>query len=141
MSAPVQQQAAEGAAQAFVKIFVAELQRSAAFYGQALGYAEVARFAVPEFDELILRPAEGARGGSLVLCRWKDGRALDLGNAHGPIGFTVTDVDAAHARILAAGGVSKIAPLDVQSSRVAIVADLDGHALELLTLGKPAARG
>jgi predicted enzyme related to lactoylglutathione lyase len=138
MNAPAEQSAVERAAQIFAKIFVADLERSAAFYGQALGLVEAGRFATHDFDELILRPGEDGKGGSLVLCRWKDGRALMLGNAHGPLGFKVTDVDAAHARVLDAGGVSKIAPLDIQSSRLAIVADLDGHALELIAFAKPA---
>lgn len=126
-------------AQTFLKIFVADLDRSAAFYAAALGFAQAARFATHDFDELILRPGEGVKGGSLILCRWKDGRVLELGNAHGPIGFKVADVDAAHASVLAAGGVSQIAPLDIRTSRVAIVADPDGHALELIAFAKPAA--
>jgi predicted enzyme related to lactoylglutathione lyase len=122
----------EAAAQVFVKIFVSDLERSAAFYGAALGFAPAGQFSTPEFDELILRPGEGARGGSLVLCRWKDGRALALGNAHGPLGLKVEDVDGAHGRVLAAGGASRIGPLDVKGSRLAIVCDPDGHALELI---------
>lgn len=126
----------EGAAQTFVKIFVADLDRSAAFYGQGLGFVEAARFATETFDELILRPGEGVKGGSLVLCCWRDGRVLELGNAHGPIGFRVANVDGVYERIVAAGAVGKIAPVDVQSSRVAIVHDPDGHALELIAFGK-----
>jgi lactoylglutathione lyase len=83
-----------------------------------------------------LRPGEGVKGGSLVLCRWRDGRALELGNAHGPIGLKVSDVDAVYARVLAAGGSSKVAPLDIQASRLAIVTDPDGHPLELIAFGK-----
>jgi lactoylglutathione lyase len=129
---------AEGAAQTFLKIFVADLDRSAAFYADSFGFKVGGRFSTEAFDELILRPGEGVKGGSLVLCRWKDGRALDLGNAHGPIGLKVADVDAAYARVLAAGGVGKIGPLDIQASRLAIMADLDGHPLELIAFGKPA---
>lgn len=137
MSAPV----AEAAAQVFVKIFVADLDRSARFYGAGLGFAESGRFATPEFDEVILKPGQGVRGGSLVLCRWKDGRALVLGNAHGPIGLKVEDVDAAHRQVLAAGGENRIAPIDIQASRLAIVADPDGHALELIAFKRSDARG
>jgi lactoylglutathione lyase len=126
------------AAQSFLKIFVADLDRSAAFYAESLGFTVGGRFATEAFDELILRPGEGVKGGSLVLCRWKDGRALELGNAHGPIGLKVADVDAAYARVLAAGGSSKIGPLDIQASRLAIVADPDGHPLELIAFGKAA---
>lgn len=126
------------AAQSFLKIFVADLERSAAFYAESLGFVAGGRFATEAFDELILRPGEGVKGGSLVLCRWRDGRALDLGNAHGPIGLKVSDVDAAYAQVLAGGGSSKVAPLDIQASRLAIVADPDGHSLELIAFGKAA---
>jgi catechol 2,3-dioxygenase-like lactoylglutathione lyase family enzyme len=131
----------EGAAQTFLKIFVADLDRSAAFYADALGFVPGARFAVEAFEELVLRPGQGVRGGSLVLCRWRDGRPLELGNAHGPIGLKVADVDAAHDQVLAAGGVSRVAPLAIQSSRLAIVHDPDGHALELIAFGQSEAVG
>lgn len=134
-------QATEVAAQIFVKIFVADLDRSTAFYGAGLGFVAGGGFSTAEFDEVILRPGEGVRGGSLVLCRWKDGRVLVLGNAHGPLGFKVDDVDAAHARILAAGGSSRIAPLDLKGSRLAIVADPDGHALELIAFRRQGQNG
>jgi lactoylglutathione lyase len=137
MSAP----GVEAAAQIFVKMFVADLDRSAAFYGASLGFVAGPRFSTPEFDELVLRPGEGARGGSLVLCRWKDGRALVQGNAHGPLGLKVNDVDAAYHRILAAGGSIQIAPLDLHGNRLAIVADPDGHALELIAFQRPAKHG
>jgi len=128
----------EAAAQIFVKIFVTDLDRSAMFYSASLGFVAGPRFAAREFDELVMRPGEGVRGGSLVLCRWKDGRAMELGNAHGPLGLRVEDVDAAHDKVLAAGGSSQIAPLDLQGNRLAIVADPDGHPLELIAFQRPA---
>jgi lactoylglutathione lyase len=131
----------EAAAQVFVKIFVADLDRSAAFYAAGLGFMPGGRFTAPDFDELILRPGQGVRGGSLVLCRWKDGRALVLGNAHGPVGLKVDDVDAAHAQVLSAGGLSRLAPLNIQGSRVAIMSDPDGHALELIAFKRADTRG
>lgn len=83
-------------AQSFLKIFVADLDRSAAFYVDVLGLVEGGRMAAPEFDELILRAPKGGTGGSIVLCRWRDGRALERGNVNGAIGFSVADVDAVH---------------------------------------------
>jgi len=123
------------AAQSFLKIFVAELDRSAAFYAAALGLSPGGRMAAPGFDELILRPPQGQSGGSIVLCCWRDGRALEMGNANGPIGFSVADVDAIHDRVVAAGGTSRLAPRSLGAARLAFVADLDGHVLELLDLG------
>jgi lactoylglutathione lyase len=127
--------ASVGVAQSFLKIFVADLERSSAFYAAALGLTLGARMAAPMFDEVILRPPGGEPGGSLVLCRWRDERPLELGNARGPIGFSVVDVDAAYGRVLAAGGESRLAPRSLGPARLAFVVDPDGHELELLDLG------
>lgn len=121
------------AAQSFLKIFVADLDRAARFYSEAFGYEPGGRMAAPIFDEIILRPTKG-QGGAIVLCRWRDGRALHHGDAHGAIGFDVDDVDRVHARALAAGGVSCVGPRNVGPARLSIVTDLDGHELELLDL-------
>jgi lactoylglutathione lyase len=131
MNAP----ASVGVAQSFLKIFVADLERSSAFYAAALGLTPGGRMAAPMFDEVILRPPEGEPGGSLVLCRWRDERPLEPGNARGPIGFSVVDVDAAYGRVLAAGGKSRLAPRSLGPARLAFVVDPDGHELELLDLG------
>lgn len=127
--------ASVGAAQSFLKIFVADLDRSSAFYAAALGLTPAGRMAASMFDEVILRPPKGEPGGSVVLCRWRDERPLELGNARGPIGFTVVDVDAAYDRVLAAGGESRLTPRSLGSARLAFVVDPDGHELELLDLG------
>ncbi len=121
-----------GSALSFVKIFVADLDRSAKFYSRAFGLTVGRHMATPEFDECILRPADG-NGGSLVLCRWKDGRALTHGNAKGPIGFIVGAVDEVHDAVIDAGGASRVKPVDFGTARVAFVDDPDGHAIELLS--------
>jgi lactoylglutathione lyase len=120
-----------GSALSFVKIFVADLDRSSTFYSRVFGLTVGQNVATPEFDECILRPADG-NGGSLVLCRWKDERALSPGNANGPIGFIVDAVDSVHDAALDAGGVSRMKPVDFGAARVAFVRDPDGHEIELL---------
>lgn len=120
-------------APSFLKIFVADLDRAQAFYGAAFGLAEVARFAAPTFDERILSPGETG-GLALVLCQRRDGQPLNLGDAYGPIGFRVQDLEARHVAVLAAGGVQVMAPRAVGPGRVSLVADPDGHLLELLAL-------
>ncbi|MHA3842133.1 VOC family protein [Sphingomonas aestuarii] len=120
-----------GSALSFVKIFVADLDRSSAFYSRAFGLFTGQHVATPEFDECILRPADG-NGGSLVLCQRKDGRDLSHGNANGPIGFIVDAVDGVHDAVIHAGGVSRMKPVDFGAARVAFVRDPDGHAIELL---------
>lgn len=120
-------------APSFLKIFVADLDRAQAFYGAAFGLAEVARFAAPTFDERILSPGETG-GLALVLCQRRDGQPLNLGDAYGPIGFRVQNLEARHVAVLAAGGVQVMAPRAVGPGRVSLVADPDGHLLELLAL-------
>lgn len=119
-------------APAFLKIFVGDLDRSVAFYRDCLGFVEAQRMAARDFDEIVMRPGGEKKGASLVLCRWKDGRTLDLGNAHGPFGFFVEDVDATFAAITGAGGSTHIAPVDFGRSRLAVARDPDGHPIELL---------
>ncbi|MFL9841607.1 VOC family protein [Sphingomonas sp. ST-64] len=118
---------------AFAKLFVTDLDRSAEFYRAGLGLEPAQRFATPEFDELVLRARDG--GGSLVLCRWKDGRALDRGNAHGPVGFVVADVDSTYAACCAAGAAALFPPSAYGPARVAIFRDPDGHSVEILNPG------
>ena len=115
---------------AFSKLFVADLDVSAAFYRSALGFEPGPRFSAPDFDELVLRTLGGT--GSLVLCRWKDGRALVLGNCHGPVGIAVADTDAAYANCRAAGASPELEPVTFGNARIAIFRDLDGHAIELI---------
>ena len=118
---------------AFAKLFVADLDRSAEFYRAGLGLEPAQRFATPEFDELVLRARDG--GGSLVLCRWKDGRALERGNAHGPIGFIVADVDTTYTACSTAGAAPIYPPAAYGPARVAIFRDPDGHSVEILNPG------
>jgi len=47
------------------------------------------------------------------------------------VGFSVPSVDATYASLLAAGGTSVAPPKDSQWGRRAVVADPDGHRVEL----------
>jgi len=85
----------------------------------------------PASTEVILTDPKGL---DLALVYYKDGRKITLGNANGPIGFYLKDVDAAYARAMAAGAVSKAAPRTGGGARVALVADPEGHEIELLHL-------
>jgi predicted enzyme related to lactoylglutathione lyase len=74
------------------------------------------------------------KGMDLALVRYNDGRKVVLGTANGPIGFYLQDVDSAYKRAMAAGAVSRSAPGGGPGVRVAIVADPEGHEIELLHL-------
>ena len=117
-------------APAFYKIFVADLGRSINFYSQCLGFREQRRIDAGKFDEVVLAPRK--QGASIVLCRWKDDRAVDTGAANGPTGYFVADVDGVAARMTDRGAKIVIGPLDYAGMRIAVLADPDGHQIELL---------
>lgn len=116
----------------FLKFTVADLPAMQAFYEKAFGMTQQKRLDNPGSTEVILTgPSPGA---DLALVFYKDGRKVALGTANGPIGFYLQDVDAAYAKAIAAGGVSKSAPRTGGGARVAVVADPEGHDIELLHL-------
>lgn len=117
-------------APAFYKIFVADLDRSIDFYSECLGFREQRRIDAGKFDEVVLAP--GKQGASLVLCCWKDERAVEPSAANGPTGYFVTDVDAITVRMTDRGARTVIGPLDYAGTRIAVLADPDGHQIELL---------
>lgn len=116
---------------AFVKIFVADLERAAEFYGGVLGLSPGGRMRTAQFDEVVLRPTAG-QGGALVICRRHDGAPVSHGSSNGPLGFLVEDVDEAFARLIAVGASAEMPPRDFGPARLALLRDPDGHPLELL---------
>jgi lactoylglutathione lyase len=115
----------------FLKFTVSDLEAMEAFYREALGMTVQKRLDFPDLVEVIL---SGKGGADLALVWYKDGREISLGNAAGPIGVYLKDVDEAYARALAAGAVSRLAPTSAGDIRVAFVADPEGHEIEFLRL-------
>lgn len=123
-------------APSFLKIFVADLDRAQAFYGVVFGLQERARFSTPHFDERILISGDGEAGGvALVICQRPGDAAHVIGDAYGPIGFRVKDLETLHGAALAAGGAELMAPRVIGAAQVSLVTDLDGHPIELLSMG------
>ena len=118
----------------FVKFTVSNLPAMQAFYEKAFGMTQQKRLDNPGSTEVILTTAGGAVGADLALVFYKDGRKVSLGTANGPIGFYLQDVDGAYAKAMAAGATSKSAPRAGGGARVAVVADPEGHDIELLHL-------
>lgn len=113
-----------------VAIYVADLERSEAFYTEVLGLSVTARISTPEVDEVIVA---GETGSSLLLARSK----RDL-PSRPPAGiwkvFVQTDdVEALYAQALAAGAPSVMEPKRLEQFRVtiAMVHDPDGYLVEL----------
>ena len=117
----------------FLKFTVADVPTMQAFYMKAFGLSVQKDLDNPDSRELILTNSKGL---DLALVQYKDKRKVTLGNANGPIGFylSAADVDAFYKRAMAAGAVSRSAPGGGGGLRVAIVADPEGHDIELLHL-------
>lgn len=120
-------------APAFLKIFVADLDRAQGFYG-VFGMVERVRYAAPDFDERIL--VDGGEGGgfSLVLCQRREGVRPSHGDACGPIGFRLPEIEGLHAAALDAGASEVMAPRNLGAAWVSLLTDPDGHQIELLGL-------
>ena len=115
----------------FVKFNVANQPAMAAFYEKAFGMTLQKTVDNPGITEIILTDPKGL---DLALVHYKDGRKIALGNANGPIGFYLQDVDSVYKSAMAAGATSVSAPGGGGGLRVAIVADPEGHEIELLHL-------
>ena len=115
----------------FLKFTVSDLPAMQAFYQKAFGMTQQKRLDNPGSTEVILTDPKGL---DLALVYYKDGRKITLGNANGPIGFYLKDVDGVYARAMAAGAVSRSAPRTAGNARVAVVVDPEGHDIELLHL-------
>jgi predicted enzyme related to lactoylglutathione lyase len=116
----------------FFKVIVRDLPASRDFYARAFGLTPRQHIESDTMEEIILGRGDGGRETSLVLYHHKDGRALTAGDLHGPMGFQVSDVDAVYAHAIAQGAASVRAPFTFGNSRVAFVADPDGHEIELI---------
>jgi predicted enzyme related to lactoylglutathione lyase len=115
----------------FLKFTVSDLPTMQTFYEKAFGMTQQKRLDAPGSIEVILTDPKGL---DLALVYYKDNRKITLGNANGPIGFYLQDVDAVYARAMAAGAVSRTAPRSGGGARVAVVVDPEGHEIELLHL-------
>jgi predicted enzyme related to lactoylglutathione lyase len=103
------------------------------FYEKAFGMGLQKHLNNPGNTEVILTTPGGM---DLALVNYTDKRKITPGNANGPIGFylTAAEVDAAYKSAMAAGAVSRSPPGGGPGVHVAIVADPEGHEIELLHL-------
>jgi catechol 2,3-dioxygenase-like lactoylglutathione lyase family enzyme len=133
-AAPAAQQAAPSATFGFVKLIVDDLDAMVEFYDRALGLVAVQTVDLPDLTEKILRKRGTDAGPAVILYRHKDGRELTLGNAWGPVGFYVRDVEAAYAHAVAQGAAPHRPPYDAGAMQVAFVLDPEGHEIELVSM-------
>lgn len=119
----------------FLKLIVRDMAVAEDFYARALGLVVTQRIDMDELEESMLRRSADDRGPTLVLYRHKDGRELTAGSLHGPIGFYASDVDALYAHAVSQRATSVRPPFSLGASRVAFIADPDGHEIELIRFG------
>lgn len=121
----------------FFKLIVRDLDAMQKFYAETFGFEERSRFTLPTLEEVMLAlPGEQF---TLVLYRHTDGRAVEIGSGHGPVGFLTRDVDAAYAHAIANGASELAAPRDMGPMRLAFVKDPEGHDIEMIQFVRPTA--
>ncbi|KPL52550.1 VOC family protein [Prosthecomicrobium hirschii] len=116
-------------------IRVLEEARSVAFYGQAFGLAVADRFDFDGFTLVYLRNAENDFEVELTINHGRT-EPYDLGTGYGHVAFAVADLDAEHARFVAAG----LNPNPIKEfhrdgglmARFFFVQDPDGYKIEVL---------
>ena len=117
---------------AFTKIIVRDIDGAEAFYGRVLGLKNVRTVEFPELVEKLLAAPGQEAGPFLVLYHEFDGPPLSHGNAWGPVGFQVADVDATYGAALAGGGKADMEPFNFEDVRVAMFFDPEGHRVEVM---------
>jgi len=116
-------------------IRVLEEARSVAFYGQAFGLAVADRFDFDGFTLVYLRNAENDFEVELTINHGRT-EPYDLGTGYGHVAFAMADLDAEHARFVAAG----LNPNPIKEfhrdgglmARFFFVQDPDGYKIEVL---------
>ena len=118
------------------KIKVGDIDGLERFYSAALGFTVTARIEDGEGPSHIREIFLGLPGGGaaqFALIKFVNLPLPEPGEAI--IALTVTDLETAIASVLAHGGSDLTGPVDVPSHnlRIAIVADPEGHQIELIS--------
>ncbi len=118
----------------FVKFVVQDLEKMRSFYERAFGLVVAQTIDLPDIIELVMRRPGEDSGFSLILYWPKTGGSVTVGNAHGPLGLYVRDVDIAFAHAVKEGAAPHREPWDTPGMRVAFVLDPEGRELELISM-------
>ena len=114
---------------------VTDIDKSLAFYCQALGLTELKRYDSEEGRfTLVFLAAEGDEEAQVELTHNWDTDSYELGTAYGHIALGVEDVYAACEKIRERGGnvVREPGPMKHGTTILAFVEDPDGYKIELL---------
>lgn len=119
---------------AFFKLNTPDMAAALKFYGDVFGFSVVQTFDEDQFLEHILALPGQEGGANLLLVEYKDGREIDTGSAHGPVGFMVDDINTVFAAAVTAGANPIVPVFDLDGVKVGIFLDPDGHEIELVQL-------
>jgi lactoylglutathione lyase len=116
-------------------IRVRDEARSITFYATAFGLKVADRLDFPEFTLIYLRDPEGGFELELTVNKGRTER-YDLGDGYGHLAVSVDDLEAEHARFVAAGlnprKIVSFAPAGEVVARFFFVSDPDGYQVEVL---------
>jgi glyoxylase I family protein len=115
-----------------IAINTTDIERSARFYREVLGFREKMRLDYEGGGYLLMLELGGVSVGLFA-----GGKPSDLEARSGEVGYvhlalSVDDVDAEYERIQAAGYEFYVAPKTVQNLRIAFFRDPDGIPIELM---------
>ena len=115
---------------------VADLDRSLAFYAEHFGLREIRRLHFPDIPRtLVFIGHPGASPATMQLELWHEpGQPCAPEGPQGHVGIAVHDIDAFVARLADRGVkvLQAVGALRPGGRRLALIADPDGHELELL---------
>lgn len=119
-------------------IRVLDEARSLAFYDQAFGLKVAERLDFATFTLVYLSNSESTFEIELTINKDRT-EPYNLGDGYGHLAVSVSDVDAAHARMTAAGlsprKLVDFAPAGTTIARFFFIADPDGYQIEVLQRG------
>ena len=119
-------------------IRVLDEARSLAFYAAAFGLNVAARLDYEAFTLIYLSNDDSTFEIELTVNKGRTDPYV-LGDGYGHLAFSVDDVDAAHARLTAAGLAPRklvdFAPAGTVIARFFFIADPDGYQIEVLQRG------
>ena len=118
---------------AFLKLVTSDMEQAEAFYTGAFGMRRTTQMEAPGFQEVMLATPDG--GFTLVLFHWTDGRSLEHGTRHGPIGFVTDEFEAAMDQAVAHGATIERGPFAFPGAKVAFFRSPEGHEIELMWRG------
>jgi len=119
-------------------IRVLEEARSLAFYGTAFGLRVAQRLDFDSFTLIYLSNDDSTFELELTVNKGRTD-PYSLGDGYGHLAFSVDDVDATHAALVAAGLAPRklvdFAPAGAVIARFFFIADPDGYQIEVLQRG------